>query len=156
MGRDTMSVLFLCYGNSCRSILAEALARHCWPPSIRVSSAGLFPLGHITPHTLAALGEAGIPANGLYSKGFPDIQMEEIDYIVDLTGLDIRDLIPPAFPGKLLSFNIHDPYGEGLDSFRKVRDELKRLITEKLPKLLEPENGAHRHDGPPSQSSESE
>ncbi len=136
MEKRPIKVLFLCYGNTCRSILAEALARHYWGGDIEVSSAGIAPYGHITEHTLEALGEAGISAEGLYSKGLRQVPLEEIDYIVDLTGMDVREVIPPAFSGKLISIYIRDPFGHGLDEFRRTREELKKLVTEELPNLL--------------------
>ena len=49
-------LLFVCLGNSCRSIMAEALARHRFPGT-RVASAGLRPLGYVAEKTLAVLAE---------------------------------------------------------------------------------------------------
>jgi len=99
MERSPKEVLFVCYGNSCRSILAEALARRFWGSELHASSAGLVPLGHITPHTLEALDEAGIPSTDLHSKGLPDIKLADIDYLVNLTDLKIDGMIPPSFSG---------------------------------------------------------
>ncbi len=129
-------MLFLCYGNSCRSILAEALARHFRAGDMEACSAGLFPLGHITRHTLEALEEAGVSASGLYSKGLSDVRLDRVDYFVNLTELDIGDFIPPLFSGRLISHYVRDPYGEGLDSFRAAREELKRFVMDVLPGLI--------------------
>jgi protein-tyrosine-phosphatase len=63
-----MHVLFLCTGNSCRSILAEAILNHLAPPDIRASSAGSHPSGAVNPHTLALLQREGIPVVGLGSR----------------------------------------------------------------------------------------
>ena len=131
-----VKVLFLCYGNSCRSILAEAIARHYRPDDMRACSAGLFPLGHITAHTIEALREVGISADGLYSKGLYDIRLDDVDYMVNLTDMKVAGLIPAAFTGKLISCYVPDPYGHGIDSFRAARDELLRLVKEKLPGLI--------------------
>ncbi len=139
MKKQPLKVLFLCYGNTCRSILAEALARHYWGSDIEVSSAGLAPHGHITVHTLEALREAGIPADGLYSKGLRQVALEEIDLIVDLTGMDIGEILPPTFTGKLISIYIRDPFGHSLDEFRNTREELRKLITGKLPEMISAE-----------------
>ncbi len=136
MEKQPLKILFLCYGNSCRSILAEALARHFWGKDMTASSAGLFPLGHITPNTLDALREAGIPAEDLHSKGLHEVRLRNIDYIVNLTDIKVLGLIPSSFSGKLISYYIHDPFGEGLESFRRVRDELKSLVTERLPEMI--------------------
>ena len=136
MERKRKKILFLCYGNSCRSILAEALARHFWGDDLEASSAGLVPLGHITPHTIEALNEAGISSAGLHSKGLSDIRLEDIDYLVNLTDLKVDNMIPPSFSGKLIPNYVRDPYGEGIDAFRKARIELERLVQEKLPRLI--------------------
>jgi protein-tyrosine-phosphatase len=135
-GYRPIKVLFLCYGNSCRSILAEALARYYWGAGAEVASAGLFPLGHITPHTLAALREEGVPTDGLYSKGLADVGLEDFDFLVNLTELKLDDLIYLSFRGKTLSCAVRDPFGEDLDSFRSTRNTLKKLIMEKLPGMI--------------------
>ena len=54
------SVLYICLGNSCRSIMAEALTRNFFPDSVKAGSAGINPLGFITPETIEVLAELGI------------------------------------------------------------------------------------------------
>jgi len=129
-------VLFVCYGNACRSILAEALALHFWGDDLEAFSAGLVPLGHVPQHTVEALEEAGISFPGLHSKGLSDVPIEEIDYLVNLTGLKIDDRIPASFAGKVISYYVRDPYGEGIEAYRRVRDELEWLVREKLPRVI--------------------
>lgn len=136
MENSTSKVLFVCYGNSCRSILAEALARHFWGDDLEAASAGLVPLEFITPYTLVALAEAGIPADGLFSKGLSDVRLEDMDYLVNLTGLELGGKLPPSFSGKLISHYVRDPYGEGLEAFRNARIELEWLVKVKLPELI--------------------
>lgn len=131
-----MKVLFLCYGNSCRSIMAEAIARHLWGERLQACSAGLFPLGHITPYTLDVLREADISIDGLYSKGLSDLRLDDVDCILNLTDFAVKRHIPPAFRGRLVSFYVRDPFGQGIDVFRSVRDEILRLIRDDLPRLL--------------------
>lgn len=69
-----MNILFLCTGNSCRSIIAEALFREIAPRGVNVQSAGSSPAGAVNPHALAVLEKAGIAAGGLYSKSWNDLQ----------------------------------------------------------------------------------
>ncbi len=134
--QKTTKVLFLCYGNACRSIMAEAMARHSWGKGMEACSAGLSPLGHIPPLTLEVLNEAGIPTDGLYSKGIAGVRFDDIDYLVDLAGLDLDGLIPPVFSGKLVSSWVHDPFGEDIEAYRDARKELERLVKEKLPRII--------------------
>lgn len=68
-----MNMLFLCTGNSCRSILAEATFNHLAPPGWRAVSAGSDPTGVVHPRSLALLAEEGIATEGLYSKSWDDL-----------------------------------------------------------------------------------
>lgn len=73
------TVLFLCTGNSCRSILAEATFNALAPPGWRAWSAGSLPTGAVHPRSLALLRREGIATAGLASKawdalpGIPDL-----------------------------------------------------------------------------------
>ena len=72
-GTSTMNVLFLCTGNSCRSILAEALFNHLAPAGWKAMSAGSQPTGKVHPRSLALLAREGISTDGLYSKSWEDL-----------------------------------------------------------------------------------
>lgn len=65
-----MKVLFLCTGNSCRSILAEAVFNHRAPAGWQAISAGSEPAGYVHPRTLALLEREGIATQGLASKSW--------------------------------------------------------------------------------------
>ncbi|MFO1414270.1 MAG: arsenate reductase ArsC [Burkholderiales bacterium] len=65
-----MNVLFLCTGNSCRSILAEATFNHLAPSGWHAQSAGSHPAGHVHPRSLALLGREGIASDGCRSKSW--------------------------------------------------------------------------------------
>ncbi|MGC9966838.1 MAG: hypothetical protein ABSE08_15650 [Syntrophobacteraceae bacterium] len=129
-------VVFLCYGNACRSIMAEALARHFLGNRIEAGSAGLVPLGYIPSLTLEVLSEAGISADGLYSKGLAEVRLDDVDYLVNLTGLTVNPQIPQSFSGKLISFYVRDPFGHDIEVYRGVRKELESLVRKKLPELI--------------------
>ena len=68
-----MSILFLCTGNSCRSILAEATFNHLAPPGLRAMSAGSRPAGDVHPRSLALLAREGISTEGCRSKSWNDL-----------------------------------------------------------------------------------
>ncbi len=69
----SMQVLFLCTGNSCRSILAEAVFNHLAPPGWHAMSAGSHPLGQVHPRALALLEREGIATAGLHSKSWDEL-----------------------------------------------------------------------------------
>lgn len=126
-------VVFVCIGNSCRSIMAEALTRHVWGQSYRAASAGTYPLGVITPLTLEVLHERQVPTEGLYSKGLEDLDLSRFQLLVNLSGTHLAMGITDPFPGLIVPWFVHDPYGEGLSSFRKVRNTIEALVRERLP-----------------------
>jgi arsenate reductase len=68
-----MRVLFLCTGNSCRSILGEATFNHLAPPGWSAMSAGSKPTGKVHPRSLALLEREGIGTEGFYSKSWHDL-----------------------------------------------------------------------------------
>jgi len=65
-----MHALFLCTGNSCRSILGEATFNHLAPPGWRAMSAGSHPTGTVHPRSLALLTREGIDIAGLHRKSW--------------------------------------------------------------------------------------
>lgn len=68
-----MNVLFLCTGNSCRSILGEATFNHLAPPGWRAMSAGSQPAGYVHPRSLALLAREGISTEGFHSKSWDNL-----------------------------------------------------------------------------------
>ena len=68
-----MNVLFLCTGNSCRSILGEAVFNHLAPAGWHAMSAGSHPTGEVHPRSLALLAREGIATDGYYSKSWDNL-----------------------------------------------------------------------------------
>lgn len=68
-----MKIIFLCTGNSCRSIIAEATFNALAPSHMRAFSAGSQPSGEVHPRSLALLASEGIDAKGYYSKSWDDL-----------------------------------------------------------------------------------
>lgn len=71
-----MNILFLCTGNSCRSILAEATFNHLAPSGWKAMSAGSQPTGFVHPRSLALLAREGIPTEGLSSKSWDGLPVK--------------------------------------------------------------------------------
>ena len=133
------SVLFVCYGNACRSIMAEALARNHWGEKLEVASAGVSALGYIPEETKNVLEEVGISTEGLYSKDLSEMDIDGFHLILDLVLYPLEGMISPSFEGKVIPWHVRDPYMEGLDSFRQTRNDIEWLVTEKLSEWLDGE-----------------
>jgi protein-tyrosine-phosphatase len=120
-------ILFVCYGNSCRSPMAEALANHLGGGKVRAFSAGSNPLGVISQGTHEVLREKGITLEGYSSKGLQDVPISEMDVLVEM-GYGVTCPIPADFKGRLIQWNIPDPYGLDWDHFRDVRDLIENEV----------------------------
>ncbi|UOO88564.1 low molecular weight phosphatase family protein [Vitreoscilla massiliensis] len=103
-----MNFLFLCTGNSCRSILSEALFNAACPPTWHADSAGSHPTGRVHAQTLAALQATGIDIAGLHSKAIADIHTP-VDVVITVCA--DADAACPAFPGSVLRahWGLSDP-----------------------------------------------
>ncbi len=82
MTLQPMTILVLCTGNSCRSIIGEALINALGQGRFRGLSAGSHPTGQVNPGALAVLARHGITAANPASKSMDDLADEEIDLII--------------------------------------------------------------------------
>ena len=130
----TARVLFLCTGNSARSIMAEALLRYYAPDQFEVYSAGLEPKG-INPFTIRTMHEIGLDVSGGRSKDVMEfLGKVHIGYVITVcSNAEERCPIFP-FSTQRLYWPFEDPVAfEGTDEaklakFREVRD----LIDQRL------------------------
>lgn len=120
-------VLFACVGNSGRSIMAEAFARHHGEGRIEARSGGSRPLGHVLPLVVEAMREKGIDVSGYPSKGFDEAWIaKECDLVVTM---GCGDDACPAFIGKkMVDWELDDPKGKDLEAVRRIRDEVERRV----------------------------
>ena len=77
-----LNVLFLCTGNSCRSIIGEALTDHLGQGKLRGLSAGSMPTGKVNENALAVLSRHGVAVNNPSSKNMDDLEGEQIDMVI--------------------------------------------------------------------------
>lgn len=82
MNNKTLNVLVLCTGNSCRSILGEALINHLGAGRFRAFSAGSHPVGKVNENALATLARHGLSTEGYSSKSWNDLENEHIDILI--------------------------------------------------------------------------
>lgn len=118
-------VLFVCTGNSARSILAEAFLSHIGGTAFVASSAGTHPSA-VHPLAKRVLEDAGIASVGLRSKSLDEFAGEPFDYVITLC--DDARAVCPVFPGadQSLHWGYKDPASvdgtdaERLEAFRRV------------------------------------
>jgi arsenate reductase len=126
--------LFLCVANSARSQMAEGIARSLAPAGASVSSAGSEP-SRVNPFAIRALEELGIDASGHRSTGIDEIREaggHDVDAVITLCAEEVC----PMWLGEAcrVHWPLPDPAAatgsdeEILDSFRWVRDELRRRL----------------------------
>ncbi len=123
------TVLILCTGNSCRSQMGEALINHDLTGRVRALSAGTRPQPKVADGAIEALRLAGVSTEDLYPKDVDQLLDQEIDLVVSVC--DNAKESCPIFPRPVRSIHLpfHDPHGEPLESFIRVRDDIRaRLI----------------------------
>ena len=125
MARRT-KVLFICLGNSCRSPMAEAVAREIASDVMEVSSAGLAPLGHIMEMTRRALVANGYPAEGLASKPILPQAWDAADLVINMSGRP-RDLAFQEFD-KVEDWDVDDPYGDDIEVYQRILIEIEGRV----------------------------
>jgi len=125
-------VLFICLGNSCRSIMAEALTRHLCGQRWEAASAGLKPLGWVASETKAVLAEIGVDTAGLRSKGLSELYLQDYHLLINLSEHSLQRVIPPDCRDRVMQRPVQDPFGGSLEEYRLSLDAIKELILREL------------------------
>ena len=128
-------VLILCTGNSARSQMAEGLLRHDAGNRFEVESAGTKP-SVVRPEAIAVMRELGIDISGHRSKSVEEFNGHQFDYVITVCD-SARESCPVFFgAAKKLHRDFDDPAAldgpeeQRLALFRRVRDELRRYLSE--------------------------
>jgi arsenate reductase (thioredoxin) len=128
-------VLFLCTGNSARSIFGEYLLRRAGGEQFEVFSAGAFPTGKVNPFAVRVLKEVfGVDASGARSKSFEEYSDVAFDFVI--TVCDNARESCPVWPGHptVLHWSLPDPaLAEGSDeevyeAFQQVAHDIEQRI----------------------------
>ncbi|HEY1720932.1 MAG TPA: arsenate reductase ArsC [Magnetospirillaceae bacterium] len=138
MGDKIFNVMFLCTGNSARSILAESILNHHGAGRFHAYSAGSYPKKEPHPYALDLLRTLSLPTDGLYSKSwdvFATADAPKMDFV--FTVCDQAAAEPcPIWPGQPMSahWGVADPAAaegselEKRDAFRRAFRELENRI----------------------------
>jgi len=124
-------VLVLCTGNSCRSIIAEALI-NAKIDGVMAKSSGVKASGKVNPNAKKLLEEKGIWKDEYHSKTLETIIDEDFDLVV--TVCDHANETCPMFPKQVAKIHVgfEDPDGKRFEAFEKTYKEIKTIL---LPKV---------------------
>lgn len=127
------SVLFVCVHNAGRSQMAAGWVRELAGDRVEVRSAGSMPAEQINPVAVEAMREVGIDITAEQPKVLTTEAVQASDAVITMGCGDAC----PFFPGKRYEdWKLDDPAGQGIDSVRPIRDEIKGRVEALLAELL--------------------
>jgi len=135
---EPMNVLFLCTGNSARSILAEALLNHLGGGRFRAFSAGSMPKGEVNPHALPLVRALGFRAEDFRSKPWDEFAVPgapKLDFVITVCD-NAAGEVCPVWPGQPITahWGVPDPAAatgseaEIAVAFREAAQRLRNRI----------------------------
>ena len=131
--RNKPTVLFVCVHNAGRSQMAAGFLRELGKDRVEVLSAGSAPKGSINPVAVAAMAEVGIDIANHSPKVLTPEAVQASDVVITMGCGDVC----PFYPGKRYEdWVLDDPAGQGIESVRIIRDEIKGRIEALLRELL--------------------
>jgi protein-tyrosine-phosphatase len=119
------SVMFVCVHNAGRSQMAAAYLSNLAGDRIEVRSSGTAPADSVNIAVVEAMAEEGIDISKNTPKVLTDQDVKDSDYVITMGCGDAC----PFYPGKVyLDWKLEDPAGQGVDSVRPIRNEIKELV----------------------------
>ncbi len=115
-----VKVLFVCVGNSCRSQMAEGLARAM---GLEAASAGTHPADEVAPHALTVLQERGINTEGMHPQSLDEFQPDDYDKVISMgcgvhcPAINIDD-----------DWGLEDPVGQAYEVYEQTAAEIERRL----------------------------
>ena len=126
------SVLFVCIHNAGRSQMAAGYLRHLAGDRIEVRSAGSMPADQINPIAVEAMREVGIDITAEQPKVLTPEAVQASDVVITMGCGDAC----PYYPGKRYEdWKLDDPAGQGIESVRPIRDEIRARTQELIASL---------------------
>ena len=132
------SVLFVCVHNAGRSQMAAGWLSHLSGGAVEVRSAGSMPADRINPVAVEAMLEEGVDIRAERPKVLTAEAVQASDVVITMGCGDVC----PVFPGKRYEdWALEDPAGQGIDSVRPIRDEIRARVEALLGELGVPVAG---------------
>jgi arsenate reductase (thioredoxin) len=130
---DMPSVLFVCVHNAGRSQMAAGFMSTLSGGKVEVLSAGSAPKDSINPIAVEAMAEVGIDIANNVPKILTTEAVQQSDVVITMGCGDTC----PFFPGKRYEdWVLDDPAGQGIESVRVIRDEIKKRVEDLLKELI--------------------
>ena len=124
-------VLFVCIGNCCRSQMAEGFANFYGKDVLHAKSAGLSPTPVVAKETVDVMAEKNIDISRHFPKKFEPLEAKNADLIINMSGF--------VLPGKLETperkWEVRDPYGDSMDVYRAVSNDLELRVMQLILEL---------------------
>ena len=126
-------VLFVCVENSCRSQIAEGLARKLGAGVVEPASAGSTPSGKVHPTAVELMKERGIDISAQKSKAIADLPSEGWDYVVTMGCGDACPFVPARAKA---DWDIPDPKHMPREEFREVIGRIEERVTQLIHEVI--------------------
>ena len=137
--KQKLKILFACYGNKCRSPMAEGIAKKILKGVAHVESAGIAAWGNNASEEAIKVmkNEFSIDISGHNPTDITDLSLNDFDYIVTMDSY-VDTIIRKSYQiesNKIILWNISDPYGGSIDNYKKCANIIKNQIKDLLEKL---------------------
>jgi len=129
-------VMFVCKKNSRRSHMAEGFARTLGEDKIAVTSSGL-EASQVDPITVQVMSESGIDISDQTSKPLSDFNPQDYDAVISLCGCGVNLPQEWVLREVFQDWQLDDPEGQSIETFRRVRNEVKERVIKLIESLKE-------------------
>lgn len=127
-------IMFVCKKNSRRSQMAEGFARSLGDGKVGVASSGL-EASHVDPKTVEIMSEIGIDISNQTSKALSDFKAEDYNAVISLCGCGVNLPEEWVLREVFADWQLDDPEGQPIETFRRVRDEVKERVEKLVARL---------------------
>lgn len=132
VARSVPEVLFVCEQNAGRSQMAAVFASALSGGSVHVRSAGSAPSQDLNPAVVEMMAELGLSLDEAFPKPLTDDVVQAADVVITMGCGDAC----PIYPGKrYVDWELADPAGKSVDEVRRIRDQIRRNVTDLLSSL---------------------
>jgi protein-tyrosine-phosphatase len=138
--KQVPNLLFVCYGNTCRSPMAEGLAKKLLGDGARIESAGISPIFDIAQEKAVEVMQElfDVDISGHQPRHIKDVSPDKFDFVIALDklvhlGLQKHYKIANE---KLILWEINDPFSQNLKAYRDCAEKIHRCLQEFLDEII--------------------